>query len=342
MRADQCHALPASLDDGAGALIEPLAVALHAVRRAGPLAAKRVLVSGAGTIGLLAAMAARAAGASSVVACDLSPAGASVRCVSAPTTRSTQRTRRSRSSVRELAGDGFDVVVEAAGAPASLRRALELVRPGGTIVQVGTLGAADVPLPANQLMNRELQLVGSFRYGDEFADAIGLVAHGRREGRRAGERGLPARRGRARSDAGRRHRLGDQGPDRDHARPADVDSRHAHRDPTRIPGRRRQLGGRAVAAPTRRWSRCTPRRGRGRDRETARRQRDAAAAVDPPALDRRREPRHGRGLRDDAAARARSRLPRAPCACRRAATPGSSRRSTPARRARWASTSCTT
>ena len=144
--------------------------------------------------------------------------GASARSGSAPITRSTRRTRRSRSSVRELAGDGFDVVVEAAGAPASLRRAFELVRPGGTIVQVGTLGAADVPLPANQLMNRELQLVGSFRYGDEFADAIGLVATRRRQGRRAGERGLPARRGRARLDAGRRHRLGDQGPDRGHAR----------------------------------------------------------------------------------------------------------------------------
>jgi L-idonate 5-dehydrogenase len=178
VRADQCHPLPASLDDGAGALIEPLAVALHAVRRAGPLAARRVLVSGAGTIGLLAAMAARASGASSVVSCDLS-ASRRARALRLGADHALDPADAALAErARELAGDGFDVVVEAAGAPASLGRAFELVRPGGTIVQVGTLGAADVPLPANQLMNRELQLVGSFRYGDEFKDAIGLVASG--------------------------------------------------------------------------------------------------------------------------------------------------------------------
>jgi L-idonate 5-dehydrogenase len=84
-------------------------------------------------------------------------------------------------TARALSGDGFDVVIEAAGAPASLRGAFELVRPGGTIVQVGTLGAADVPLPANQLMNREVQLLGSFRYGDVFGDAIALVTQGKVE-----------------------------------------------------------------------------------------------------------------------------------------------------------------
>jgi L-idonate 5-dehydrogenase len=178
VRADQCHVLPETLGDGAGAMIEPLAVALHAVRRGGALQAKRVLVSGAGTIGLLAAMSARALGAASVVASDLSPErrARALRLGADHTLDPTEPALEAR--VREFVGDGFDVVIEAAGAPASLRRAFDLVRPGGTIVQVGTLGTADVPLPANQLMNREVELVGSFRYGDVFGDAIALVARG--------------------------------------------------------------------------------------------------------------------------------------------------------------------
>jgi L-idonate 5-dehydrogenase len=60
-----------------------------------------------------------------------------------------------------------------------LRQAFSLVRPGGTIVQIGTLGTDDVPLPANHLMAREIQLIGSFRYGNVFEEAIRLVAAGR-------------------------------------------------------------------------------------------------------------------------------------------------------------------
>ena len=81
--------------------------------------------------------------------------------------------------VRELTGDGFDVVFEASGARPALRQAFDLVRPGGTIVQIGTLGTEDVPVPANQLMNREINFIGSMRYGNVFGEAIRLVASGR-------------------------------------------------------------------------------------------------------------------------------------------------------------------
>ncbi len=64
---------------------------------------------------------------------------------------------------------------EAAGARAALRQAFDLVRPGGTIVQIGTLGTEDIPLPANQLMVREINFVGSMRYGNVFDEAIRMV-----------------------------------------------------------------------------------------------------------------------------------------------------------------------
>src|SRR5208283_3800390 len=67
VRADQCHLLPPELDDGTGAMMEPLAVALHAVKRAGTVSGKRVLVMGAGPIGLLTCQTAQAFGAAPVV-----------------------------------------------------------------------------------------------------------------------------------------------------------------------------------------------------------------------------------------------------------------------------------
>ena len=81
--------------------------------------------------------------------------------------------------MRELTGDGFDVIFEASGAPPALRQAFDLVRPGGTIVQIGTIGSEDVGLPANHLMVNETQFIGSFRYGDVFGEAIRLVEAGR-------------------------------------------------------------------------------------------------------------------------------------------------------------------
>jgi len=71
VRADQCHALPAEMDDALGAMIEPFAVALHAVKRAGVISGKRVLVAGGGPIGLLVAMTARTFGAAPVALSDI-------------------------------------------------------------------------------------------------------------------------------------------------------------------------------------------------------------------------------------------------------------------------------
>jgi L-idonate 5-dehydrogenase len=79
----------------------------------------------------------------------------------------------------DLSGGGFDVVFEASGAPPALRSAIQLARPGATIVQIGTLGTADIPLPMNVLMTKEINLIGSMRYGDVFGEAIRLVAASR-------------------------------------------------------------------------------------------------------------------------------------------------------------------
>ena len=179
VRADQCHVLPPGMDDATGAMLEPFAVALHAVKRSGGVSGRRVLVAGGGPIGLLVAMTAKTFGAAPVALSDILEARReTARKLGADLTLDPA-SQDLAGQVREIAGDGFDVVFEASGARPALRQAFDLVRPGGTIVQIGTLGTEDIPLPANLLMNREINFIGSMRYGNVFDEAIRLVAAGR-------------------------------------------------------------------------------------------------------------------------------------------------------------------
>jgi L-idonate 5-dehydrogenase len=179
VRADQCHILPEGMDDGFGAMIEPLAVGLHAIKQSGTVSGKRILVTGGGTIGLLTAVTAKAFGAVAVVVSDIveerrhSALECGVDLVLNPLDKNLQQ------QVKAITGDGFDIIFEASGAGPALRQAFDLVKPGGTIVQIGTLGIEDVPLPANQLMVKEIHFIGSFRYGNVFDEAISLVDSGR-------------------------------------------------------------------------------------------------------------------------------------------------------------------
>ncbi len=157
-------------------MIEPLAVSLHAITRSGTVSGKQVLITGGGTIGLLTALTAKAFGAVPVAVSDIvserrkSALDCGVDMILDPSEKNLNE------KVKEITGDGFDVIFEASGASPALRQAFDLVRPGGTIVQIGTLGTEDIPLPANQLMVKEIQFLGSFRYGNVFGEAIRLVA----------------------------------------------------------------------------------------------------------------------------------------------------------------------
>lgn len=179
VRADQCFVLPMGFDAGLAALMEPLAVALHAAKRGGAIAGKRVLVLGGGTIGLLAAVVARAFGATLVVVSDIVPERRTkaLELVADEALDPTMSTTTQRAT--EMSHGGFDCIFEASGSPMALRQGFSLVRSGGTIVQIGTVGNEDVPIPANLLMNREINYVGSMRYSDVFSEGIALVHAGR-------------------------------------------------------------------------------------------------------------------------------------------------------------------
>jgi L-idonate 5-dehydrogenase len=179
VRADQCHILPTGMDDGFGAMIEPLAVALHAVKRVGSIGGKKVLVTGGGTIGLLTALAAKSFGAVPVVVSDLVRERREFALKIGIDAVLDPAEKLADDKAKEIVGAGFEIVFEASGAPPALQQAFQLITPGGTIVQIGTIASKEVALPANQIMAKELQVIGSFRYGNVFDEAIKLVISGR-------------------------------------------------------------------------------------------------------------------------------------------------------------------
>jgi L-idonate 5-dehydrogenase len=166
-----------SLDELAFA--EPLSVALHAVNRGGDLLGKSVLVTGAGPIGCLVVVAARLAGAASVTVGDVvdRPLGDAGR-VGADRCLRVDQVPGGPGAVAAAVGE-VEVAFEAAGNPAALGTCLAVVARGGRIVQVGTLPPDGVHFLANQVMAREIDYVGTFRFGVEFDWAVRFLAEGR-------------------------------------------------------------------------------------------------------------------------------------------------------------------
>lgn len=170
----QCHVVPDSLTAGEAAMAEPLAVCLHAARRAGPLLGRRVLVTGSGPIGALCAIAVRRAGAAEVVATDVSDApGDLLRQLGAD--RFINVARETEALAGYAADKGtFDVVLEASGNDRALAAALDAVKPQGIIVQVGLGGTATLPI--NTIVAKEIELRGTFRFHEEFALGVEMLA----------------------------------------------------------------------------------------------------------------------------------------------------------------------
>ena len=177
--AEQCFPIPPEVNDGLGAMIEPFAVALHAVRRAGAVAGKQVVVTGGGPIGLLTVITARACGAATVAVSDPVAERREMALKVGADCALDPADAEWKGQVTSLTGDGFDVLFEASGAAPALEQAFDVTRRGGTIVQIGVFSSPALSLPVNQLLVRELQFVGSFRYGNVWEEAIRLVASGR-------------------------------------------------------------------------------------------------------------------------------------------------------------------
>jgi L-iditol 2-dehydrogenase len=166
------HPVPDSMSDDEAALLEPLSVGVWSCRKARVGIGTRVLVTGAGAVGLLAMQCARAAGASEVVVTDVD----AQRLTMASQLGADAAVDVSRSSLDPTFQP--DVILECSGNLPALQAAVEVAAPAGRVVLVGA-GFENLILPMGVVQPRELEIVGIFRYANTWPAAIDLVRSGR-------------------------------------------------------------------------------------------------------------------------------------------------------------------
>ena len=174
--AHQAHPVADHLCLSEAALAEPLSVGLHAIQRAGGVLGKQVLVTGCGPIGSLLIGALRRAGAASIVAADI--ADRPLQCAREMGADITVNLRTQAQALDAYKVDKgqFDAVFEASGSEAALRLGLDVIVPRGVLVTIGMGG--DVNLPMTQLVAKEVDLRGTFRFHAEFATAVRFLNDG--------------------------------------------------------------------------------------------------------------------------------------------------------------------
>jgi L-iditol 2-dehydrogenase len=178
--AEKIIKLPAGISLDQAALTEPVAVGVHAIRRAGGVEGLNVLVLGAGTIGNLLAQSARALGARQVMVTDLSPykleraRACGFDCVINP-----QQSDLGQSILDCFGPERADLIFECVGVEATISQAVELARKGTTIVVVGVFGKKP-QVDLGLVQDRELTLKGTLMYQKEdFEQAVALMAAGK-------------------------------------------------------------------------------------------------------------------------------------------------------------------
>jgi L-iditol 2-dehydrogenase len=171
------HRLPADLHFEEAALLEAVAVALHAVSLIPIVPDSTALVVGAGTIGLLVQQALRVAGCSRIYVTDVDAArlkrssdlGATATLLAGPDFRDQL--------LQLTDGDGADIVVEAVGNNATVGTAIDSVRKGGSVILVGNI-SPQVTLPLQKVVSRQIRLQGSCASSGEYPRAIELLSRG--------------------------------------------------------------------------------------------------------------------------------------------------------------------
>ena len=170
VRSELAYSVPDEISDNAAALLEPLSVGIWAIRKAGTEAGTSLLIAGAGPIGLVTVMVARAAGATRIAVSDVNRDRLSAAVASGATETAVPGSD-------DLAGE-FDAFIDCSGSAAAIDAGVRLVRPAGSVVLVG-MGADELRLPFGLVQQRELVITGTFRYANTWPTAIALAASGR-------------------------------------------------------------------------------------------------------------------------------------------------------------------
>lgn len=175
--ADFCYRLPDQVSWDEGLLLEPLSVGIHACRRGGMQPGSKVLVMGAGPIGLVTMLAAKALGATSVVSTDINESRLNV----ATSLGADLVVDANHDDLAQVILDSFgpvDLSIDCTGAESAVSAAILATQAGGRVVLVG-LGQDRMSLPIVDAATREVDLVGIFRYVNTYPTALNLLISGK-------------------------------------------------------------------------------------------------------------------------------------------------------------------
>ncbi len=172
------YRLPESLSFAEAAMLEAVAVALHAVSLTRIAKGDAALVLGAGMIGLLTLQALRAAGCARVFVADVDASRLKMAAeLGATATMCASGADLVSEVLRQTNGAGVDVAIEAVGIDPTVRAAVECVRKGGSVTLIGNI-SAEVTLPLQKAVTRQIRLQGSCASAGEYPQAMELMASG--------------------------------------------------------------------------------------------------------------------------------------------------------------------
>ena len=172
------HQVPDSMPFEHAAMVEPLSIAFHAVRRAQPVAANRAVVVGAGLIGLLLVQSLRLAGCAQIIAVDIAPGKLDLaKKLGATDTVDSRKADALERIIHLTDGRSADCVFEAVGIAPTVDLAIRSARKGGSVTLVGNVSPT-VEFPLQICVTREITLYGSCASCGEYPDCVKAIASG--------------------------------------------------------------------------------------------------------------------------------------------------------------------
>ena len=172
------YSLPASVSFAEAAMVEPLAVAVHAVAVSQIAKGSTAMVVGAGMIGLLVLQSLKEAGCSQVIVSDIDDTRLKLASDLGATATINAKTSDPVAEIKKLTnGAGVDTALEAVGSTPTIKAAIESVKRGGTVTLIGNI-APTVEIPLQAVVSRQIRLQGSAASAGEYPQAIELIARG--------------------------------------------------------------------------------------------------------------------------------------------------------------------
>lgn len=175
--ADFVYKLPDNISFDEASMIEPLACGIHTMNRGRVRPGESVAIFGAGPIGLMILQAAKAYGATDRIVFDIEPNRLNIAQKLGATHVFNPKDTDIIQEAYNIAPAGLDVVIEAAGGESTSKLVTKLARRGGRIVWVGNTRQEYVPVSVLEILDKELDLIGVFRYANIYPQAIRLIAN---------------------------------------------------------------------------------------------------------------------------------------------------------------------